>query len=296
MITPNMATERVSGYVREVPSAGHALQEVVIQPARGWAPLELKELWEYRELLLVLAWRDLKVRYQQTALGASWAIIQPVLTMLILTAVFGHLAGVQSVGTSYAVFAYCGLVPWLFFANGITHASNSLVEHEEMITKIYFPRLILPTASVLAGLVDFAIAFVVLIFLMAFSGVMPTAAIWSLPLLIVLATMAALAVSIWLSALNVQYRDVRYAVPFLTQILFFLTPIAYPGGLIASKYRVLFDINPLAGIVDSFRWALLPNQPSPGIYLVTSVVVVSILLVSGMYYFRRAENTFAEVV
>jgi lipopolysaccharide transport system permease protein len=296
MMTPKLAADRVSGYVREIPSAGHDLQEVVIQPSRGWAPLDLKELWDYRDLLLVLAWRDLKVRYQQTALGASWAIIQPVLTMLILTAVFGHLVGVKVVGTSYPVFVYCGLVPWLFFANAITHASNSLVEHEEMITKIYFPRLILPMASVLAGLVDFAIAFVLLVLLMTFSGAVPTIAIWTLPLLIVLATMAALSVSVWLSALNVQYRDIRYAVPFLTQILFFLTPIAYPGGLVSSKYRVLFDLNPLAGIVEGFRWALLPSQEFPGAFLATSVIVVVILLVTGMYYFRRAENTFAEVV
>jgi lipopolysaccharide transport system permease protein len=204
--------------------------------------------------------------------------------------------GVKSVGTSYPVFVYCGLVPWLFFANAITHASNSLVEHEEMITKIYFPRLILPMASVLAGLLDFAIAFAVLIVLMAYTRVLPTEAILTLPLMMVLATLAALAVSIWLSALNVQYRDVRYAVPFLTQILFFLTPIAYSGSIVASKYRMLFDLNPLAGIVDGFRWALLPGQPSPGGHLLASIVVVLVLLFSGMYYFRRAENTFAEVV
>ena len=296
MITPKMVADRGSGFVREQPHADHPLQEVVVQPSRGWTPLDLKEFLDYRELLLVLAWRDLKVRYQQTALGASWAIIQPVLTMLILTAVFGHLVGVKSVGVSYPVFVYCGLVPWLFFANAITHASNSLVEHEEMITKIYFPRMILPMASVLAGLLDFLIAFAVLVVLMAYTRVLPTAAIVSLPLLMLLATFAALAVSVWLSALNVQYRDVRYAVPFLTQILFFLTPIAYSGGLVSERYRLLFDLNPMAGIVDGFRWALLPDQPAPGVHLLTSVVVVTVLLITGLYYFRNAENTFAEVV
>jgi lipopolysaccharide transport system permease protein len=255
----------------------------------------LSELWEYRELLYFLTWRDVKVRYKQTALGAAWAIIQPFFTMVVFSIFFGRLAGIPSDGIPYPIFSYTALLPWTFFANGLSQASNSLVGSVNLITKVYFPRLVMPLSAVLGGLLDFAIAFVVLLGMMVFYGVWPTTAtVWLLPFLL-LALVTALGASLWLSALNVQYRDVRYAVPFLTQFWLFATPIAYPSSLLSAPWRTLYGLNPMVGVVEGFRWALLGSRP-PGPMLGVSAAAAVLLLVSGAYYFRRMEKTFADVV
>jgi len=272
------------------------LPKIVIRPSRGWVPLKLKEFWEYRELLYFLIWRDIKVRYKQTALGAAWAIIQPLFTMIVFSIVFGRLAQIPSDGVPYPIFAFCALLPWQLFAHALTESGNSLVASQNLITKVYFPRLVIPLAAVLAGLVDFAIAFVVLLGMMAYYGIVPTMAVVFLPLFLLLAVTTALAVGLWLSALNVQYRDVRYTIPFLTQFWLFITPIAYPSSLVPEGWRTLFGLNPMAGVVESFRWALLGTASAPGPMLAVSVAVVVALLVGGLYYFRRMEKTFADVV
>lgn len=273
-----------------------AYPRTIIQPARTRVPLDLHELWEYRELLYFLVWRDIKVRYKQTAFGAAWAVIQPFFTMVVFSVFFGRLAGIASEGVPYPVFAYSALVPWMYFAGAVSQSSNSLVAHERMITKVYFPRLLVPMASVLAGLLDLAIAFSVLIGMMLFYGIVPTAAVWALPFFVLLAAATALAVGLWLSALNVQYRDVRYVVPFLIQFWLFVTPIAYPSSLIPVSWRALYGLNPMAGVVEGFRWALLGKAEAPGPLLAVSVLTVIGLLVGGLWYFRRMETTFADVV
>ena len=272
------------------------LLEITIRPPRGWAPIELGELWEYRELLYFFVWRDIKVRYKQTMLGAAWAIIQPFLTMVVFSIFFGWLARIPSDGLPYPIFAYTALVPWTYFANALTQASNSLVEQERMITKVYFPRLLIPMASVLAGLVDFAIAFSILIGVMVWYGFVPTIAIWTIPFFILLTIATALSVSLWLAALNVQYRDVRYVVPFLIQFWLFITPIAYPSSLIPEQWRPLYGLNPMAGVVEGFRWALLGRAEAPNALLAVSALTVAVVLIGGIYYFRRMEETFADVV
>jgi lipopolysaccharide transport system permease protein len=273
-----------------------ALPVTVLRPPRGWVPLNLHELWEYRELLYFLAWRDIKVRYKQTFFGAAWAIIQPFLTMVVFSIFFGALAGIPSNGIPYPIFAYTALVAWTYFANALTQASNSLVAHEHLITKVYFPRLILPVASVLAGLLDFAIAFLVLVAMMLFYGIVPTVAIWALPLFVLLATATALGLGLWLAALNVQYRDVRYIVPFLVQFWLFATPIAYPSSLVPETWRAIYGLNPMAGVVEGFRWALLGQALAPGPLLAISTVTVVVLLISGLYFFQRMDQTFADVI
>jgi homopolymeric O-antigen transport system permease protein len=265
-----------------------------IRPARGWTALELRELWQYRELLAFLIWRDIKVRYKQTALGAAWAILQPVFTMVVFSLFFGRLAKVPSDGVPYPVFAYCALLPWQLFAYALAESSNSVVANERLISKIYFPRLLIPIAGVLAGLVDFAIAFGVLILLMLHYGIIPTWTLATLPLFVLLAILTALAVGLWLSALNVQYRDVRYTVGFLTQIWLFLSPVAYPSSLVPERWRPLYGLNPMAGVVEGFRWALIGKTPSPGPMLAVSVIMVLLMLVGGLFYFRRMENSFAD--
>ena len=269
---------------------------IVIRPARGWTGLDLAELWQYRELLFFLIWRDVKVRYKQTVLGAAWAILQPVLSMVVFSLFFGRLARVPSDGIPYPVFAYCALLPWQLFAYALTESSNSVVANERLISKIYFPRLMIPLAGVLAGLVDFAIAFSVLILLMLHYGIVPAWTIASLPLFVMFAILTALAAGLWLSALNVQYRDVRYTVGFLTQIWLFLSPVAYPSSLVPEHWRALYGLNPMAGVVEGFRWALLGKTPASGAMLAISVVVVVILLIGGLLYFRRMENSFADVI
>ncbi|MEW6455188.1 MAG: ABC transporter permease [Acidobacteriota bacterium] len=267
-----------------------------IRPSKGWVNINLKELWEYRELLYFLIWRDIKVRYKQTILGAAWAIIQPLFTMVVFSIFFGLLAKIPSDGIPYPVFAYTALVPWMYFSNALSQGSNSLVEHQRMITKVYFPRLILPLSSVCSGLLDFAISFGVLLLIMLFYSVIPSLAILTLPLFILLAILTALSVSIWLSALNVEYRDVRYVIPFILQFWLFISPVAYPSSLVPERFRALYGLNPMAGVVEGFRWALTGKTQAPGPLLFVSIITVMVLLISGLYYFRRMEKTFADVV
>ncbi len=267
-----------------------------IEPPKGWASIGLRELWEYRELLYFLIWRDVKVRYKQTALGAAWAVIQPFFMMVVFSLFFGKLAGIPSDGIPYPVFAFCGLLPWQLFAHSLTESSNSLVANERLITKVYFPRLVVPIAAVLGGMVDFAIAFVILLLMMLYFGIVPGWQIVMLPGFILLAVMTALSVGLWLSALNVKYRDVRYTINFMIQFWLFATPVAYPSSLIPEQWRWLYGLNPMAGVVEGFRWALLGKTDPPGALLAVSVTVVILLLVGGLFYFRKMEQEFADVV
>ena len=267
-----------------------------IAPSKGWVPLKLRELWEYRELLYFLVWRDIKVRYKQTALGASWAIIQPFFTMVVFSLFFGQLAKVPSDGIPYPIFSFAALVPWTFFANGLGQASNSLVGSGTLITKVYFPRLIIPLASVFSGIVDFLIAFAVLIVMMLYYGLWPTLTALYLPLFLLLALVTSLGVGLWLSALNVEYRDVRYVVPFITQFWLFVTPIAYPSSLLQQPWRTIYGLNPMVGVVEGFRWALLRTNTAPGPIIAVSSAAAVLILVSGAFYFRRMEKTFADIV
>lgn len=277
-------------------SVRQSIPVIRIEPSRGWINLNLRDLWEYRELLYFLVWRDVKVRYKQTAIGAGWAILQPFMTMVVFTIFFGKLAKIPSDGIPYPVFAFAALLPWQIFAHSLNESSNSLVANKNLITKVYFPRLVIPISAVLAGLVDFAIAFVVLLGMMFYYGIVPTAAAWTLPLFVMLAVATALAVGLWLSALNVEYRDVRYTIPFLTQFWMFATPIAYPSSLVPEAWRPFYGLNPMAGVVEGFRWALLGKEQGPGALLWVSVAAVAVMLVGGLYYFRRMEKTFADVV
>ncbi|HEX8141818.1 MAG TPA: ABC transporter permease [Pyrinomonadaceae bacterium] len=278
------------------PATNVELPSLTISPPSGWASIELRELWEYRELLYFLTWRDIKVRYKQTALGAMWAIIQPFFMMVVFSLFFGKLGGIPSDGIPYPVFVYCALLPWQLFAHALSESSNSLISNQNLITKVYFPRLVVPLSAVLGGLVDFAIAFVILLAMMAYYGIAPTVMILTLPLFLLLAVATALGVGLWLSALNVQYRDVRYTIGFLTQFWLFATPVAYPSSLVPERWRWLYGLNPMAGVVEGFRWALLGKAVAPGPLLVVSVVVVVLIFVSGLYYFRRMEETFADLV
>ena len=258
--------------------------------------MRLSELWEYRELLGFLVWRDLKVRYKQTVLGILWAIIQPFFAMVVFSIFFGKLAKVPSDGIPYPVFAYCGLLPWQLFAHALVESGNSLVGSQNLITKVYFPRLVIPLAAVLAGVIDFGIAFTILIAMMVVFHVTPAAAIITLPFFLALALATALAAGLWLSALNVQYRDVRYTIPFLTQFWLFATPVVYPSSLIPEQWRALYGLNPMAGVVEGFRWALLGTSQAHGAMLAVSTGVVIVSLIGGLYYFRRMEKTFADVI
>ena len=269
---------------------------VILRPSGRFTRLNLDDVWEYRDLLYFLVWRDIKVRYKQTALGAAWAVLQPLLTMVAFSIFFGKLAKVPSNGIPYPVFTFAALLPWQLFSYSMTEAGNSLIGSQNLITKIYFPRLVIPIAAVLGGLPDFAISFAVLLVLMAIYGIAPTLAILTIPLFILLAVATALAAGLWLSALNVKYRDVRYTIPFLAQFWLFLTPVAYPSSLIPEKWRVLFGLNPMAGVVEGFRWALLGEKEAPGPMLIVSIAIVAVLLVTGLYYFRRLEATFADTI
>ncbi len=270
---------------------------VLIKPSGGWTALNLKDLWVYRELVYFLTWRNLKVRYKQTALGAAWAILQPFLTMVVFSIFFGNLAKVPSDGVPYPIFSYTALLPWTLFSKALSDAAHSLVQSSHMITKVYFPRLILPLASILSGLVDFALAFIVLFGMMLFYGIYPTSAVWTLPLFVLLAMVTALGVGIWLSAMNVLYRDIGYVLPFLTQFWMTLTPIAYPASLLPEKWRLLYALNPMTGVVEGFRWALLGSTTSaPTGMLAVSTGISVVLLITGLYYFRRMERRFADMV
>lgn len=273
-----------------------SLPTLRISPPSRWTSLEFRELWEYRELLYFLIWRDVKVRYKQTALGAAWAVIQPFFMMVVFSLFFGRLAKVPSDGIPYPVFTFCALLPWQLFANALTESSNSLVGNQNLITKVYFPRLVVPISAVLGGLVDFVIAFVILLGMMLYYGIVPGWAIVTLPGFILLAVLTALGVGLWLSALNVQYRDVRYTIGFLVQLWLFLTPVAYPSSIVPEKWRPLYGLNPMAGVVEGFRWALLGKSQPPGAMLWVSVAVVIVILFGGLYYFRRMEQQFADIV
>ena len=271
-----------------------AASTIVIRPSRGWVSLDLRDLWRYRELLYFLTWRDIKVRYKQTIFGAAWAILQPFFTMIVFSVFFGRLIRVPSDGVPYPIFAYSGLLPWQLFSQAVTRSGNSLVSNRHLITKIYFPRLAIPISAVLPGLVDFGIAFVVLLVMMVYYHIAPTVAVLTLPFFLLLAVAAALGVGLWLSALNLKYRDVGYTIPFLTQFWLFATPVLYPSSLIPEKWQALYGLNPMAGVVEGFRWALLGKAP-PGPFLAISVGAVMLLLIGGLYYFRRMEKTFADV-
>jgi lipopolysaccharide transport system permease protein len=280
-----------------LPGTGdRGLRVAVIGPARGWAMIDLRELWDYRELLYFLTWRDVKVRYKQAVLGVAWAAIQPLLTMIVFTLFFGMLAGVPSDGVPYAAFSFAALVPWTFFAHGLTQSSNSLVASQSLITKVYFPRLAIPFATVLSGLVDFAVAFAILLGIMAWFGILPTARILWVPPLLLLALVTAIGVGLWLSALNVRYRDVRYTVPFLTQLWLFATPIAYPSSLLPEPWRTIHGLNPMAGVVEGFRWALLGTSVPPGPIVAASAAAAVAVFVGGLFYFRHMERSFADVI
>lgn len=275
---------------------GAAIPTSIIQPSVGWRSLDWTDLWQYRELLYFLSWRDIKVRYKQTVLGAAWAIIQPFFTMAVFSLFFGKLAKVPSDGIPYPLFAYAALVPWTFFANGLSQSADSLVGSANLIKKVYFPRLVIPISSVLSGLVDFVLAFVVLLGMMLYYGLVPTLNVIWLPLLLILALVTALGTGFWLSAMNVQFRDVRYTIPFLIQLWLFATPIAYPSSLLTEPWRTLYGLNPMVGVVEGFRWALLGTDTAPGMTILVSALVAATLFVSGAFYFRRMEKTFADVV
>jgi len=268
---------------------------LVIEPQRGWAALELGDLWRYRELLFLLTWRDIKVRYMQTVLGIGWAILQPLLTMVIFSVIFGQLAKLPSDGIPYPIFTFTALLPWQLFAFALTNSSNSLVGSQSLVSKVYFPRLVIPIASVLPGLVDFAFSFLILLVMMVYYHIPMNARMLTLPLFLALALASALAVGLWLSALNVEYRDIRYVVPFLTLFWQYLTPVAYSASLIPEKWRLLYGLNPMTGVVEGFRWALLGNGHINGLIWV-SLTIIIVLLVSGLAYFKRMEATFADVI
>ena len=268
----------------------------LITPPRAGLDLNLRELWAYRELLYFFVWRELKVRYKQTVIGAGWAIIQPLFTMLVFSLFFGVLAKIPSEGIPYPIFYLSALLPWMYFANALTHSTNAIVEHQRVITKVYFPRVLLPLAAVLAGLVDLAIGFLLLIGLMFIYGVAPTPAVLLLPVLLLLAVATALGAGLWLSAWNAMYRDVRYIVPFLVQFWMFASPVVYPSSLVPERWRWLYGLNPMAGVIEGFRWALTGQGQPPGIVLLASAAVVLLVLFAGLIYFRNTEDTIADVV
>lgn len=269
---------------------------IEIVPSKGWRGINFHELWRYRELLYFLTWRDIKVLYKQTILGAGWAIIQPLFTMLIFTLFFGKLAKMPSDGIPYPIFSFAALVPWTFFANGLAKSSQSLVNESNLIKKVYFPRLVIPMSAVLSSVVDFVLAFIVLLIMMFIYRIVPSLALLWLPAFILLAIITSLGVGLWLTAMNVQFRDVRYTVPFLVQAWMFATPIAYPSSLLSEPWRTIYGINPMAGVIEGFRWALLGTNSAPGPIIYVSAAVAAIVLVSGAFYFRRMEKTFADVV
>lgn len=266
-----------------------------IQPIRGWVPIDLHELWAYRELLYFFIWRDVKVRYKQTALGAIWAVAQPLSTMVAFTLLFGNLAKIPSEGIPYPLFSYAALLPWALFSDGINRSTGSMVGNAGILTKVYLPRLIMPISGVLSPLVDFVVSFMVYIGLMFYFGFTPTIRIIWLPAMVILALMTALGVGFWLSALNAQYRDIGYALPFLIQLWLFFSPVIYPSSLVPEQYRVIYGLNPMVSVIEGFRWALLGTNPPSSIMFI-SVLIVLFLLISGAYYFQRIEKTFADVV
>lgn len=285
-----MSQTRIREYssVEEVPVT-------IIRPLKGWMPVDLKELWAYHELIYTFAARDIKVRYKQTALGATWAIIQPLFTMVVFTIFFGGLAKIPSEGIPYPIFSYSALLPWTLFAEGITRSTSSMITNANIMTKVFFPRMILPMSGTLSPVVDFAVAFVILIGMIFYYGFVPTTNIIWLPAFILLALASSLGVGLWLSALNVQYRDFQYTVPFIIQIWLYASPVVYPSSLVPEKYRLIYGLNPMAGVIEGFRWSLLGTEP-PSSMIFVSILMVVVILISGAYYFKRMEKIFADVV
>jgi lipopolysaccharide transport system permease protein len=282
----------------QIAVAGETVESRIIriQARSTWLALDLGELWAYRELLYFFVWRDIKVRYKQTVIGAAWAILQPVLTMVVFSLFFGKLAKIPSQGLPYPIFYYSALLPWMYFATAMQGATNIVVDNQRVITKIYFPRVVLPIASVLSGLLDFAISFGVFLIMMAYYRIMPMSSVIWLPAFMLLAVLTALGVGLWLSALNALYRDVRYVVPFLVQFWMFASPVAYPSSLVPEKWRWLYGLNPMAGVIEGFRWALTGHGQPPGILLAASSVAVLLLVFSGLIYYHAVEGTMADVV
>jgi len=279
------------------PTDDPAEKITLIQPLRGWLPINLRELWEYRELLFFFTWRDIKVRYKQTLLGASWAILQPFFSMIVFSIFFGELAKIPSDGIPYPIFAYAGLLPWTFFATGMTNASQSVVRDGYLIKRVYFPRLLTPLSAVVSGVPDFFFAFLVLVGMMIYYGIYPTAAsvVW-LPIFLLLALITALGAGLWLAALHAQYRDIRFLVPFLAQFWMYATPVVYPASLLDEPWRTVYGINPMVGVVEGMRWALLGEGHAPGLMTAVSALAALLLVVSGAYYYRRRERIFPDVV
>ncbi len=271
-------------------------ETLLLKPTKGWISLDLKDLWRYRELMFFLTWRDILVRYKQTLLGAAWAIIQPLMQMVVFNFLFGNMANISTGDIPRPVFTFSALLPWNLFSQALSDTSRSLVASRSMITKVYFPRLVIPISSVLSGLVDFIIAFIILVGMMFFYKVPLPSSVWMVPVFVLLTLVVALGVGLWFSAWNLHYRDVRYFIPFLTQFWMLATPIAYPLSEIPAKWQSLYMINPMVGVVEGFRWALLGGDPVPTLALVTSVGLGLIFLISGLFYFRRMERTFADMV
>jgi len=277
-------------------AAPNEFPSVHIAARRGWLALDLPELWAYRELLYFFIWRDIKVRYKQTAIGAAWAVLQPLMTMAVFSLFFGRLARISSQGLPYPIFYYCALLPWTYFQTATQSATNIVVEQQRVITKIYFPRVVLPISAVLSGLLDFAISFGVFLVMMVYYHIAPTRAVIWLPAFMLLAILTALGVGLWLSALNALYRDVRYVVPFLVQFWMFASPVVYPSSLVSEKWRWLYGLNPMAGVIEGFRWALTGHGQPPGILLAASSAAVVLLVFGGLVYYHAVEGTMADVV
>ena len=292
----NIREMNIVGQDVAVGTSSPSSHRTIIEPSKRWFYLNLRGIWEYRELLLFLAWRDLKVRYAQTTIGFAWAIVQPVAMMLLFTLVFGNFAKLPSDGVPYPLFAYAALLPWGYFSRSLDRSSFSVVAESNLISKVYFPRIIMPISSLLVGLVDFAIAFFLLLAMMAFYGVMPSWAALLTPLFLLLAMLISLAVSLWLAALFVRFRDIAAAMPLLTQLWMFASPVVYPVSLVPEKWRLLYSLNPMVGVVEGFRWALLSTASPDFGAMALSAIVVLVLLVCGVAYFNRVERTFADVI
>jgi lipopolysaccharide transport system permease protein len=279
-------------------AAGNTVKKpsIIIQPRKGLLQLDLRSVWNHRELLFFLVWRDVKVRYKQTAIGAAWAILQPMVTMVLFTVIFSKFAKIPSDGIPYPVFAYTALLPWTYFSQALTQSANSLVGSSSLVTKVYFPRLLIPLAASVAPMVDLLFSFMVLMILMAWYDIAPTWGLLALPLFLGLAIMTALAVGLWSSALNVRYRDVGHTIPFLSQVWMYASPVAYPVSMVPEQWRLLYSLNPMAGVIEGFRWALLGKKSPDFMVMAVSAAVVLLLLFGGIVYFKRMEQTFADVI
>lgn len=278
-------------------AAGIARQEaIVIEPRKGLIRLDLDALWRYRELLYFLVWRDIKVRYKQTAIGASWAVLQPVITMVIFTIIFGKVGNIPSEGKPYPLFSFAALLPWTYFSQALQRSGNSLVGSANLITKVHFPRLLIPLAASVAPAVDLFFSFLVLAAMMVWYGTAPTVGILALPLFVLLSFLSALAVGLWLSTLNVRFRDVGHIIPFLIQVWMYASPVVYPASIVPAKWRLLYSLNPLVGVVEGFRWAILGTNRPDFLTMGTSATVVAVMLLGGLIYFKRMERTFADII